>query len=1050
MLGKQQQDQEWSPFVGPRPFKRDPEEQELFFGRNYESERIISLIYSHKLVLVYAQSGAGKTSLFNANIIPALEQKGLQVLPMVRVGIGSQMISKAHQANMVGGSSSLSEHEINPYIFNVFQSLVPDVSGDELLEILTKDRGPVVKDDITKSTSSSKSLSEFLRDFFPHQIDQRGKNIPQILIVDQLEELFTFYSDPNRWHEQQEDFFNQVAHVLENDPLLRIVFIIREDYLAQIDPFAWLLPEKIKARFRLERLHRDAAFEAIKGPLEKSKVYVGEESTKKLFDKGVIEKLIDDLVRIRIETLDGRTQDVKGEFVEPIQLQVVCQRLWNKLRFGKLDEINREYLGDIEKALEDFYVEAIREASEKTHINEDIIRNWFDEKLITSSGTRGIVHRGASSTGGIANSVVDILENRYLIRKEERSGSRWYELTHDRLIKPIKTSNDSWKHERALKRSKRFFKLKIILPVIGAAAILTFFAFLLSPINAASCAVVDARSNVPVGGDPTGISINPNTNLVYVANYLDDVVSVIDCKSNKVIENITVGTSPLGIAVNPITNTIYVANADSDNVSVIDGATNAVEKNVDVGDYPQSVDVNPNTNMIYVANYDSSTISSLDGKTNTVRDEITLGAPPYDIAVNPNTNMIYVANYDSDTTSVIDGRTNTVKEDVIVGGSPQSVDVNPNTNMIYVANYFSDDISVINGTTNIVMENITVGTSPYDVAVNPDTNMIYVANYDSDSISVIVGSTNGVVQTIEAGDRPWAIAVNPNTGMVYVPTFEFGGGITNIINPASNVYKNYIDVDITPRGIAVMPNTNMIYVANADSNTTSVIDGRTNTVTENIDVGASPYDVAVNPDTNMIYVANTVSNTTSVIDGRTNMVTGNVTVGAKPQGVDVNPNTNMIYVANTDSDNVSVIDGTTNTVMENITVGSGPYDVAVNPNTNTIYVANYGAATVSTIDGTTNKVYETDISDVNYCPQAVAIDFLSNFVYVQNGCSNSITVLDDVGGITDVEYPLIGKRSTGIAINPQSKTIYVTDHQSNTVYHVKVGNIPSSAIGSER
>ena len=35
---QQQRQQEWSPFVGPRPFKRDAEEQKLFFGRKYESE----------------------------------------------------------------------------------------------------------------------------------------------------------------------------------------------------------------------------------------------------------------------------------------------------------------------------------------------------------------------------------------------------------------------------------------------------------------------------------------------------------------------------------------------------------------------------------------------------------------------------------------------------------------------------------------------------------------------------------------------------------------------------------------------------------------------------------------------------------------------------------------------------------------------------------------------------------------------------------------------------------------------------------------------------
>jgi len=48
---QQQQQQEWSPFVGPRSFRRDAQEQKLFFGRTYETERIISLIYSHKLVL---------------------------------------------------------------------------------------------------------------------------------------------------------------------------------------------------------------------------------------------------------------------------------------------------------------------------------------------------------------------------------------------------------------------------------------------------------------------------------------------------------------------------------------------------------------------------------------------------------------------------------------------------------------------------------------------------------------------------------------------------------------------------------------------------------------------------------------------------------------------------------------------------------------------------------------------------------------------------------------------------------------------------------------
>jgi hypothetical protein len=47
----------------------------------------------------------------------------------------------------------------------------------------------------------------------------------------------------------------------------------------------------------------------------------------------------------------------------------------------------------------------------------------------------------------------DVLDNMHLIRSEWRDGARWYELTHDRLIKPIKDSNRAWKMD--LTRQKK-------------------------------------------------------------------------------------------------------------------------------------------------------------------------------------------------------------------------------------------------------------------------------------------------------------------------------------------------------------------------------------------------------------------------------------------------------------------------------------------------------------------------------------------------------------------------------------------------------------------
>ena len=74
----------FNPYVGPRTFQE--EEADRFFGREREARELLALVVSERLTLFYAQSGAGKSSLLNARVIPRLrDQEGFTVLPVGRV-----------------------------------------------------------------------------------------------------------------------------------------------------------------------------------------------------------------------------------------------------------------------------------------------------------------------------------------------------------------------------------------------------------------------------------------------------------------------------------------------------------------------------------------------------------------------------------------------------------------------------------------------------------------------------------------------------------------------------------------------------------------------------------------------------------------------------------------------------------------------------------------------------------------------------------------------------------------------------------------------------
>ena len=322
----------------------------------------------------------------------------------------------------------------------------------------------------------------------------------------------------------------------------------------------------------------------------------------------------------------------------------------------------------------------------------------------------------------------------------------------------------------------------------------------LTPADGAPALTVTAA--IPVGNNPQGVAVDPGSHTVYVANYSDNTISVINGGTNTVTATIPVGHGPYFMAVDPGSHTVYVANTNGPSVSVINGGTNTVTATISVGDYPFSVAVDPGSHTVYVTNFDTTRVFVINGSTNTVTTSILVGNWHGGVAVDPGSHTVYVANYGDNSVSVINGSTNTVTATIPVGG-PGAVAVDPGSHTVYVANPTGNTVSVINGGTNTVTATIPVG-DPAGVAVDPGSHTVYVANSGDNTVSVITtaapatitvspttGPTGSVVTVTGSGfaagqQVSFRWDSNQNTQLASVGTNQSGGFSTTLHIPGSS------------------------------------------------------------------------------------------------------------------------------------------------------------------------------------------------------------------------------------------------------------------------
>lgn len=325
---------------------------------------------------------------------------------------------------------------------------------------------------------------------------------------------------------------------------------------------------------------------------------------------------------------------------------------------------------------------------------------------------------------------------------------------------------------------------------------------------------------------------------------------------------------------------------------------------------------------------------------------------------------------------------------------------------------------------------ITVGNGPSAIALSPNGTRLYVTNATDNSVSVINTATKGVVATIALGNgnRPRGVAVSPDGGRVYVTNYDTA--TVTVINTATNAI-----IDTKPDTPAVD------YIRLLG--------------------GQSPLGVVVSPDGSRVYVVNSLGGvnvidtaTYTIIDTKpaTTQVIDPIAAGTTAEAGALSPDGSRLYVTNrtqvmrpegtltvVDTVALTAIDlNPTTPAVDPTTVGIGPTGVAVSTDGSHVYVTNGGSDNVTVLDATTNSVVGT----IPVGDQPIGIVIRGNFAYVANQISRSVTVIDTTSNTVVGTIPVLFQ-PVGIAVSPDGSSVYLVNGQFNPGTVTVVSNVSS-------
>jgi len=361
-------------------------------------------------VLLYSDSGTGKSSLVNAGLLPGALAEGFQAERIrVQPRRGEEIVI---QLSEKVGNDSISY----PSIF----------TSDRKLERLVLS----VED-------------------FQARVRRHAGQVRPLLVFDQFEEWVTLFEQVGRAgaakdaRESQEKIQNVICSLINDSRLpVKVLISLREDYLAKLTPFFRQCPNLPDQYLRLVPLKGDQIFQAIRGPFQK---YPG---------------------RFRPELGEPLAKEIQSEFenrsvgtdIRLTEVQIVCRNLFEagdedpSAMFAGAGGV----LGILERYLEQA-VESLGSDQREPAIA-------LLSRMVTPAGTRDLVSQDnlcwrVESEDRIPRELLEqtlnsLEQKAKLVRRERRREVYYYEIASEFLV--------GWIGKKAQERQREIDRKKLV------------------------------------------------------------------------------------------------------------------------------------------------------------------------------------------------------------------------------------------------------------------------------------------------------------------------------------------------------------------------------------------------------------------------------------------------------------------------------------------------------------------------------------------------------------------------------------------------------------